>query len=152
MNALASDLIPMLLMAIPAPKAVVVIERDPRSVNAMDSETKLIHARLEEWARETRQHLESRGYPKESYYHKWACLGIQPNPGHEAELSPRSANVDRAVTRLGEIDRAVIWRFYMQWRNDGLHKGLPGVDSRHRFDIVLKRARWRVDGYLKAIE
>jgi hypothetical protein len=131
---------------------IVVAERDRRSLNAMDTETKLIHARLEEWSNETRRHLESRGYPKESYYHKWACLGIQPNPGHEPELSPRSANVDIAVTRLIEVDKAVIWRFYMQWRPVKIWEHLPGIDGKHKFDVVLKRARWRVDGYLKAIE
>lgn len=126
--------------------------RDPRAFNRMDAETKLIHARLEEWANETKRFMEARGYPRESYYHKWAALGIAPNPGHEPEMSQRAANVDGAVTKLGVIDKSVIWRYYMQWRPVGIWKQLSGIESEHKFNIVLKRARWRVDGYLSAIE
>jgi hypothetical protein len=131
---------------------IELVERSPRSMNNMDAETKLIHARLEEWSKATKRYMEARGYPRESHYHKWALLGIAPNPGHEAPLPDREAHVDTAVTKLGAIDRSVIWRFYMEWRPVKIWERIPGVASEHKFNVVLKRARWRVDGYLSAIE
>lgn len=130
----------------------VVVERDPRSMNHMDADTKLVHCRLEEWAGYVKRWAGAQGYPSESYYHKWALLKIAPNPGHEAELPERPAQVDFAVSRLGAIDKSVILRYYLHWRPVDIWKQLSGIPSHHKFNIVLKRARWRVDGFLNAIE
>ena len=128
-------------------------ERDPRAMNHMDPDTREIHARLEEWAKHCKQAFARLGYSTSSYYEKWALLGIAPNPGMEPTLPERPAHVDRAVRQLGDIDRSVIWRYYMQWRpGDALWKELHGIDSKRRFECVLKRARFRVEGYLIAIE
>jgi hypothetical protein len=128
-------------------------ERDPRAMNHMDAETKLIHARLEEWAQHVKRRSGAQGFPTESYYHKWALLKIAPQPGHEDEVIPdRVANVDGAVARLGVIDKSVICRFYLAWRPLGIERGITGIRNKHHFDKVLKRARWRVDGFLSAVE
>lgn len=98
----------------------------------MDPETRLIHARLDEWAAERRR----------------ALVADQP-----IQLAQRPANVDLAVSRLDEADRAVVIRYYVEFRSgDALWKDLKDIDSRRRFDAVLKRARWRVDGFLRCME
>lgn len=133
-------------------KVEVVYERDPRAFNSMDGETKLIHSRLEEWASWVRQWAGAQGYPAESYYHKWALLHVSPQPGHEPQLPERVAHVDAAVARLGDIDKSVIKRYYLGWRPVKIWSNLSGIANQHKFNVVLKRARWRVDGYLTAIE
>lgn len=127
-------------------------ERSKRELSHMDGQTKLIHARLEEWARHVNRPDGPQGYPSESYNEKWARLEIAPEPGHEPMLPERVANVDAAVARLCTVDRAVIERKYRFWRPTDLWKGIPGIKNKAKFDTVLKRARWRVDGHLGAIE
>lgn len=130
-------------------KVTVLQERDPRALNRMDPDTKLIHSRLEEWARAVRQAGGTLGYPAESIYTKQNL--IRTEYGHEDQITDRVAHVDAAVARLCVIDRSVIRRYYLEWRPVNIWK-LPGIPSQHRFDVVLKRARWRVDGFLAAIE
>jgi hypothetical protein len=134
------------------PHVEVVAERDARAMNHMEPGTRLIHARLEEWARAVKPWCGAQGYPDESYYHKWALLKIAPQPGQECDLSDRVAHVDAAVARLGEPDKAVLKRFYLRWRPLDIWKHLPGINSETTFKRTLKRARWRVEGYLMAIE
>lgn len=134
------------------PAVEVITGRDPRAMNHMDKETRVIHARLDEWSSYVKRALNMLGYPAESYYHKWAALKIAPNPGFDAEMPERPANVDRAVARLGEIDKSVIWRYYCQFRPTLIWKGLRAIDSKSEFDKILRRARWRCDGILMEIE
>jgi len=133
------------------PRVDVLVERDARSFNRMDPDTKLIHSRLEEWAKAVKRAAGSRGYPPESIYVKWRLSGVRTETGHEPDLSDREAHVDVAVARLGDIDKAVIKRYYLAWRPVKIWQ-VPGIPSEHRFNVVLKRARWRVDGFLAAIE
>jgi hypothetical protein len=136
----------------PVTEPDITIIQAPRSMNHMDPDTKRVHLRLVDWAKHVHQRADALGYPTESYYHKWALLMIPPQPGNPPELPDRVAHVDAAVARLGVIDRSVIFRNYLQWRPIDLHKGIAGIASRRNYDNVLKRARWRVDGYLTAIE
>lgn len=136
----------------PRPKVTLEVVRSARAMNHMDSETKIVHARLEEWARWVKRHCGAQGYPTESYYHKWALLKIAPNPGHDPEIPDRVAHVDAAVSRLEATDKAVLMRYYLRWRPLDIWKYIPGINSETTFKRTLKRARWRVDGYLLAIE
>jgi len=127
-------------------------ERSGRAVNAMDPDTRLIHARLDEWAKEVKRSAGARGYPSESAYVAWSVLQVRTESGHEPDLSERAQHVEAAVLRLGAIDQSVIRRYYLDWRQTGIHKGLAGINNEDKFRSVLKRARFRVDGYLSAIE
>lgn len=126
--------------------------RGSHCTRRMDADLQPVHARLDEWSREARGAFAVLALPRESYYHKWSLLGIAPNPGHWPPMSERAANVDRAVRKLGEIDRSVIWRFYLAWRPVDIWKGLHGIKDENNFGRVLKRARYRVHGHLMAIE
>jgi hypothetical protein len=59
------------------------------------------------------------------------------------------AVVDAAVSKLGDIDRRVVKSYYLKWEP-------VTVMARHhhmrvlQFQRVLRRARWRIMGYLDA--
>lgn len=129
--------------------------RDPRSINHMDPDTKLVHTRLEEWARWARD-PGVLGFPRQSPTEKAALygkLGIpqESNYKPEAEMPEQVARIDAAVAGLGDIDRRVVHTYYLRWEPVNV------MARRHhmrvlQFQRVLRRARWRIIGYLAAAE
>lgn len=127
------------------------IERDTRVMNRMDPETRVIHARLEEWARWAKDHGIA-GYPRQSITEKaakYGKLGIPQEPLHKPE--PRMpdvvAAVDAAISKLCEIDKGAVRTYYLSW------EPMESMAKRHRmrarqFQNVLRRARWRIAIYL----
>jgi hypothetical protein len=58
--------------------------------------------------------------------------------------------IDAAVARLGDVDKQVIRAYYLNWaRADDLWRQCPGIRSLSNFRAVLKRARWRLIGYVE---
>lgn len=128
-------------------------KRSGRCMSRMDDETRVVHARLEEWSSEAKGAFRALGLPSQSFCERWAVLEVRTDPGHEAQMSDRAFNVDRAVRKLGEIDRSVIWRYYMDFRpGDALWRKLHAIEGLDHFNRVLRRARWRVSGFLAALE
>lgn len=129
--------------------------RDPRAMNHMDPDTKAVHVRLEEWARWARD-PGVLGFPRQSLTEKAALygkLGIpqQSNYKPEAEMPDAVALIDAAVARLGDIDRGVVRTYYLRW------EPVDVMARRHsmrvlQFQRVLRRARWRILGFLDATE
>jgi len=125
-----------------------------KSMNHMDPETKEIHLRLEEWARWAKDSGIA-GYPRQSLTEKAATygkLGIPQEPLHkpEAMMPDRVAAIDAAICRLGDIDRGVVRTYYLNWQP------VETMARRHhmrvlQFQRVLRRARWRIMGYLDAV-
>jgi hypothetical protein len=61
------------------------------------------------------------------------------------------AHVDAAIAHLNEIDRKVIRATYLQWAPaEALARSLK--IQKNKFDSALRRARWRIWAFLKAIE
>lgn len=128
--------------------------RRRKSMNHMDPETKLVHARLEEWATWAKD-LGIAGYPKQSLTEKaakYGKLGIPQEPLHKPEpmMPDHVAVIDAAICRLGEIDRGVVRTYYLRWEPVNV------MARRHsmrvlQFQRVLHRARWRIMGYLDAV-
>jgi hypothetical protein len=136
-----------------AAEAFVMSERDPRSMNHMDPDTKLVHARLEEWAKWAKDPGIA-GYPHQSLTEKAATygkLGIPQEPLHKMEpmMPDHVAVIDAAICKLGDIDRRVVRSYYLKWEP-------VTVMARHhhmrvlQFQRVLRRARWRIMGFLDA--
>jgi hypothetical protein len=133
---------------------VVMGERDRRAMNHMDPDTKLVHARLEEWARWAKE-IGIAGYPKQSPTEKaalYGALGLPQEPLNKPEplMPDHVAVIDAAICKLGEIDRAVVKTYYLNWT------AVEVMARKHKmrvlqFQRVLRRARWRVMGYLDAI-
>ena len=131
----------------------IAVERDARAMNRMDPETKHVHLLLEEWAKWSRDRGIA-GYPRQSPTWKAALygrLGIPQEPLYrpEPQMPDHIAAVDEAVAKLGDIDRRVVIEYYMQWLPIEVNARRCRMSVRH-FQAVLRRARWRIRGYLDA--
>lgn len=132
-------------------------ERYRRAMNHMDPDTKLVHARLEEWARWAKD-AGIQGYPRQSVFVKAAtynATGIPQESMHKPEpmMPDHVARVDAAICRLGEIDRKAIRLYYLSWDvAENLARRMDRTMRWRQFLNVVRRARWRVAGYLDAVE
>ena len=110
---------------------LMALERDSRCINHMDSETKLIHARLEHWAKWARGGLEGVSWPRETILARMMEQGINgaSQTGRPPVSMPEDvAVIDAAVARLGDVDKQVIRAYYLNWaRADDLWKQCPGI-------------------------
>lgn len=120
--------------------------RDARTMNHMDPETKLVHARLEEWGKWAKDIADSNGLPPITVIGRmmeYGPLGAAQAGRPPVSLPDRVAAIDGAVARLCEIDRRGIKEYYLKWQP-------IEVSARHlsksvrQFQTILKRARWRI--------
>lgn len=128
-------------------RATIEVERDPRTMNRMDPETRAIHVRLEEWAcwAKDRGIL---GYPRQSLTEKaaqYGKLGIPQESNYRAEpmMPPHVAAMDAAISRLCQIDKGVIKTYYLHWEPIECMARRHSMRTR-QFQNVLRRARWRL--------
>lgn len=131
-------------------------ERDRRAMNHMDPDTKVVHARLEEWAKWAKD-AGIMGYPTQSLTEKaakYGKLGIPQEPLHKPEsvMPERVAAVDAAICRLGDIDRKAIRLYYLNWdAPENLARKMDRSMRWRQYLNVVRRARWRVAAYLDAL-
>lgn len=129
-----------------------VSDRDKRTMNHMDPETKAVHVRLELWASHTRGEL--RAWPAVSMLGRLieqGPTGAGQQGRGPTSMSEEDAATDAAVARLGDIDRRVIEVYYRS--NISKEDAARSCRMRLRqFQNVLRRARWRIGGFLSAIE
>lgn len=126
------------------------VTRDPRALNHMDPDTKLIHAYLEQWGKETKDRDEN-GLPATT------LLGrvIEQGPGAgqtgrpPSDLSPRSAVIDALVGRLWHIGQRCIKRYYQYWEPMEVMARREEI-SVSRMKEVLRRSRWLLNSWLPA--
>lgn len=121
--------------------------------NRMDPDTKLVHSRLEEWGR----------WAKDSEIRAWPAMTLLARVIEQGEVAagqqgrppvcmpPAVAIVDAAVCRLNATDKGVIQTYYLRW------EPIEVMARRHhmrvrQFQNVLRRARWRILGYIDAKE
>jgi hypothetical protein len=131
----------------------VVEPFEPRTMNRMDDDTKRVHVRLEQWGRWARNigisawpPITVLGRVMEEGPHGSLSIGKPPTTMPEAV-----AHCDAAVAKLGDVDRRVIRKYYIEWAPiEVMAKDLRMRES--NFRAVLRRARWRISGYLAAIE
>lgn len=127
--------------------------RDPRTMNNMDPETKEVHARLTAWGRWCRDTLMG-AWPERTLLARLIEEG--PSGASQGGPPPTSmpeliAKTDEAVAHLGEIDRGVIRLYYLTWEPVEVLAKKNGMRLRE-FQNVLRRARWRIGGYLHCLE
>jgi hypothetical protein len=129
------------------------LQRDSRHLNHMSNDTKVIHARLEQWAKWAKD-FERMGWP-ESIFGAIARYGADGASQHgkpPVSMPEEIAVMDAAVAKLGEVDRRVIRRYYLQWAPaECLWKDCEGIRSLSNFRAVLKRARWRLSGFVDGL-
>lgn len=128
-------------------------ERDRRSINHMDPDTKAVHARLEGWARWASGE-EVRAWPRLTLLGRvieQGASGAGQSGRPPISMPDHIAHVDAAVAKLGQIDKMVIRIYYGP--PDAVEVMARKANMRVRqFQNVLRRARWRVSGYLDALE
>ena len=130
------------------------MERDGRVMNHMAPELKTTHARLERWGCWART-AGVRAWPQVTLLGRIIALGPEgaciPSSAVRTAIPDDISEVDAAVARLREIDKAVIRTYYLDWAP-------VEVMARHRrmstarFHVSLRRARWRVHDYLLVLQ
>lgn len=123
-------------------------QRDPRAMNHMDPETKLIHADLEVWGKETRDRAEN-GLPAVTILGRLidqGPMGAGQTGRPTSDLSPRSALIDACVARLWGIGKRCIKRYYQSWEPMEVMARKEGISVSQMKD-VLRRSRWLINSW-----
>ena len=115
-----------------------------RRMNRMDSDTHMVHLRLEAWGRWAHEH--SQAWPAVTLLGRIADQGA--NGASQTTKPPICmpepiAQIDAAVAKLGAIDQRVIVTYYTRWQP------LEVMAKQHhvrvsQFQNILRRARWRL--------
>lgn len=125
-------------------------EIDLRALNHMSDDVKRVHGRLTEWARWARDRPVT-GWPERTLLARLVEDGItgasQSGPP-PVGASDEVAATDAAVRALGEIDRKVIENYYLRWEPTESLARRCRMRERE-FANVLRRARWRVLGFME---
>jgi hypothetical protein len=127
-------------------------ERDGRTMNNMDPETRAVHLRLERWGKVTRAGIDN-GWPPSTMLGRMidqGPMGAAQTGRPPTALSEDDQRTDAAVAKLCEIDRRAITMYYQRWISievlaKGLHMRVRQAQN------VLRRARWRVGAHLDAM-
>jgi len=130
----------------------VVVERDRRTMNNMDGETRALHIRLEQWGRETRESLH--GYPALTLLGRLieqGANGAAQTGRPPVSLSESAARADSCVAKLCQTDQKALRLYYQQ------EMAMETLASRlsmrtRQAQNVLRRARWRFGAHLAVIE
>lgn len=125
---------------------MATIERSGRAMSHMAPDIKAAHARLEAWGKWAHETL--RPWPERTVLGK-LCDGELGRTENRAPVSmpDHIAVIDAAVSSLGAIDRQVIKAYYCY--ADPVELMARRCKMRvPQFKNVLKRARWRIVGYL----
>ena len=130
----------------------IVVERDRRTMNNMDPETRAVHLRLERWGSETRTRLN--GWPESTLLGRMVKQGPMGAPQQgcpPTDLSEPSARIDVCVAKLCQIDQRVLKTYYQhQLCREDLGR-VMGMRERQA-QRVLHRARWRCMAHLSVLE
>jgi hypothetical protein len=132
----------------------VTMSIDKRVMNNMDPDTKAVHLRLEAWGAWSRN-SQPREYPAATVLARvieQGPMGAAHSGQRLVDLMPQEvARTERAVLRLGQIDRKVVMAYYLDWAP--VEMLAPRCRMRKReFENVLKRARWRISGFIAGME
>jgi hypothetical protein len=153
MNAVALE-VPLGAISIPRPRAevAVLVERDGRTMNNMDPETKRIHVLLDQWGRATRADIDN-GWPPATLLGRMidqGPMGASQTGRPPTTMSEQDQRTDSAVAKLCEIDRKAVTFYYQKWVTLDMLAKAMGMRVRQTQN-VLRRARWRVGAHLDAM-
>lgn len=141
-----------LSITLPRARVSVKVERDGRTMNNMDPETKAAHIRLEQWGRETRGSMGA--YPPVTLLGRLieqGANGASQQGRPPVSLSEESARADTCVAKLCQIDQKVLRCYY--------HSEMAMEELARKLSMrvrqaqnVLRRARWRFAAHLAVLE
>lgn len=118
----------------------------------MGTEARQVHVRLMEWGKWTHEHLHA--WPQRTTLARVIEEGpAAPHAsGGPIQMPQRVANVDIAVARCPKIDQRALRRYYGLYDEPFEAVARSLNLGKRQAENVLSRARWRVWGYLLAIE
>ena len=126
--------------------------RDRRTMNNMDSETKAVHIRLEQWGAETRERIA--GWPEKTLLGRLieqGPMGAGQTGTPPVDLSEPAAHIDACVAKCCVIDQKALRLYYQGWMT--MYELGKRMSMRERqAQNVLRRARWRVGAHLAVME
>lgn len=134
------------------PTVAVVVERDRRTMNNMDGETRILHIRLEQWGRETRETLN--GYPPLTLLGRLieqGANGASQTGRPPVSLSESAARADSCVAKLVQTDQGALRLYYQADISIEILAQRLSMRVRQAQN-VLRRARWRFGAHLAVIE
>jgi len=121
-----------------------------RAVNSMGADVKVIHYRLEAWARWSRDHVPGQLASRNTI---GRLMDEGPGAGSAThivlDMPEAILEMDKAIAHLTGDDRTVIRIYYLRWEPVKELASRARMTER-RFTSVLNRARWRLSGYLAA--
>lgn len=130
----------------------IAYRQDGRRENRMDPETKAVHLRLVAWGKWSIGDRTGTELPYVTLLGrviKQGSDGAAQKGGGPVNMPEDVAVTDAAVSRLGTIDKTVIRQYYLFEADDESHwRRCKGIRSMTSFRNVLKRARWRVAGFI----
>jgi len=122
-------------------QCAIASDRDGRAANRMDPDTKVVHARLMEWAKWARENLHA--LPPITLLGRmieYGALGAAQSGTPPVTIPDHIAAVDAAVSRLRPDHKRTIIAYYTEWEApEQLAKRL-GMEYRE-MRAVLHRAR-----------
>jgi hypothetical protein len=126
--------------------------RDRRAVNRLNPELQDTHNALVNWAREKGEDRTGTEWHRKTLLGRvieFGPDGLAHGTSGPTAVSEDYMATDAAVAHLGEIDRRIIWAYYVDWHKarDGSWWRLARM-SEKKAGHVLNRARWRVKGYI----
>jgi DNA-directed RNA polymerase specialized sigma24 family protein len=125
--------------------------RSGRTMNRMTPEMKVVHARLERWGKWAKS-SGLRAWPSSTILARLIEQGPNAAASSSGAVSaPQDVlEVDAAVAHLGEVDTRVIRTYYLEWASIEVMARKRSM-SVNQFEAVLRRARWRIEGYLRCL-
>jgi hypothetical protein len=127
--------------------------RDKRVMNHMDGDTKLVHIRLEAWGHWSKSER-LREYPQVTLLARvieQGPMGASQSGRPPVTMPEAVAVTERAVLRCPQIDQRVLKVYYTEWAPVETMARKCSMRVK-QFQNVLRRARWRVSGYIAGYE
>ena len=120
------------------------IRLDNRAANSMDSQTLEAHTQLEQHAKWAQENYS--GWSSTTLMGRFEEQGdaiFSRTDGAPLSIPPDIALTDKALCKLGEVDLRVIKTYYNYWEPVEVIWRRARMKSKHEFQKVLRRARFR---------
>jgi predicted amidohydrolase YtcJ len=93
------------------------MERDARTLNRMGADAKLIHLRLEVWARWSKENVQSGAWARANTISRMMVYGAvgASQSGAPVEMPEPIAETECAVRCLPAAEQSAVRRYYLHW-------------------------------------
>jgi DNA-directed RNA polymerase specialized sigma24 family protein len=128
---------------------------DARAINAMSADVARLHARLNEWARWSRDEAQERTNHRhilDKLIEQGPSAGAGNDPRAPTTIPDRVFSVERAIAKLPKADQTAIREMYLHERSFEAVARVLRVNITTFRTHTMKRIRWRLIGYIDAMD